>query len=142
MNIKFITKVLVLVVMLSSQSYGFWGNDNIDIVKNGKLQLNENITLGEAFENHKGFTAVTWHKDKTKTGQDVIFAKCKLPESTVKSLGWSGDSFFHYYFTMNGDDFTLTEVWALHNGTGVMNGGAKYPGSLEARMKEIYSGKL
>lgn len=39
MNIKFITKILVLVVMLSSQSYGFWGSKK------------ETLNLPEKFQN-------------------------------------------------------------------------------------------
>lgn len=138
MNIKFITKVLVLVVMLSSQSYGFWGSSNIDTVKNGTLNYNPNITVGEAFKKYKNFTSVTWDEVDGTNGAKLVVAKGKVTDKIVKELQTYGDLYMQYYFLVDGDNFELIQVAANNNGRLTPTATRGYPQTIEDTLRGLY----
>jgi len=145
MNIKFITKVLVLVVMLSSQSYGFmgFGSNNIDIVKKGRLQYNENITLEEVFDNLKGCESIKWYEDKHRqTGDDLVVIKCNLDKNIKEKLNFYGDLYANYYFLIDGDEFEFFGSWTFVNGRSQQTSGIEMRGTRDATLQKLYNGEL
>ncbi len=141
MNIKFITKILIFVVMLSSQSYAFWGSSNIDTVKNGTLNFNPNITVEEAFKNYKNFTSVTWDDEDGTNGAKLVVVKGKLSDKIVKELRAYGDIIMQYYFLVDGDNFELIQVAANNNGRLTPTATRGYPQTIEDALRGLYENR-
>lgn len=67
--------VLVFLVTLS----GVGGN--VDMVRNGILEINQATTVGEAFENYSMFRSCTWESDTTANGVAFVNAVGELDMS-------------------------------------------------------------
>jgi len=139
MNIRFITKVLVLVAILSSQSYGFWGNSSIDKVKNGAFNINPNITVEKAFDRCSNFTSVSWTDEDGRNGEDLVVVKAKLTNKIVRELRASGTIIMQYYFLVDGDNFELIQVVANNNGRLTPTATRNYPETIEKALQDVYA---
>ncbi|MDP8171163.1 lipoprotein [Pasteurella skyensis] len=63
--------------------------NDIDTVKNGILELNKTLTVGEAIDNYKGCKSVKWESFKADNGTKIVQATCPLTESVKEQLFWS-----------------------------------------------------
>jgi len=143
MNIKFITKILVLVVMLSSQSYGFMGSgsNNIDTVKEARYNYDESITFEEALSKNSGFSSVEWIEKKDKYGRTLVAAKAQLTDKEKNSLKVEGDVALMYAFYVDGDDFELDSVLIFENGRMSSIASPHVYGSRESALKTLYANR-
>ncbi len=62
--------ILILLVLIALG--GCSRSDDIDLVKNGVLEFDQSLTVGEAFENYKYFKKVKWEAFKTENGRRVV----------------------------------------------------------------------
>jgi len=65
--LKVFTMFFCVIFIVSCSDSG-----DIGKVKNGILELDKSLTVGEAFENYKYFTDVKWEAFKTENGRRVV----------------------------------------------------------------------
>ena len=71
--------IIILLVLLSIISCG--GAEKS--VRNGRLQLDESITLGDAFDNYQYFTSTEWESFKDSQGRDIVQVTGKIDMSSM-----------------------------------------------------------
>jgi hypothetical protein len=88
-NQKALIRKRVILICIFLLLFGACSNsDEINLVKNGILELDKSLTVGEAFENYKYFSDVKWEAFKTDNGRRVvqvtgILDLDKYPEGSV-----------------------------------------------------------
>ena len=136
-----ITKLVQKLIIISFTAVMFIGcGDDVSTIKNGTLEFDKSITVGQAFDKYKYFSSTKWKSFSTDNGKKIVEVKGgkRLPKGEnileedtgykyirVDDLSWSG--FFDYdnvkYITYenhlaiknyisNTDDILLTIVGA------------------------------
>jgi len=133
-------KLILILLMLITQSYGFFGfgSSNIDTVKNGRYSYNKDITIEEVFNKSSTFSSIEWTEKKVKNGQIVVMVKGKLTEKEKSGLQVDGDVYMIYGFEVNGSSFKLTNIYALNNGSLSRVASLKIYGSIKSSLKLLY----
>ncbi|WP_423904059.1 hypothetical protein [Campylobacter showae] len=54
---------------------------NIDTVKKSTLKIDETITVGDAIDNYKMCSAVSWREFETDNGRQIVEASCDIKQS-------------------------------------------------------------
>lgn len=65
-------KKLLIVIFALATIIGLAGCGNISLVKNGTLEFDKSLTIGQAFENYKYFKNVEWEEITTDNGKKVV----------------------------------------------------------------------
>lgn len=112
---KFKKSVLSRVVFLLLVILGACSNSSdIDLVKNGVLDLDKSLTVGEAFENYKYFTEVSWEAFKTENGRRVVqvtgtldLEKYPLGKSWKEGGIKKADVIFQFLILKDGEHFQI-----------------------------------
>lgn len=100
--------VATLLTMLSSC------DSNTSLVKNGVLEMNGSLTVGEAFDNYKYFKEVEWSEFESDNGRDVveIYGTADM-EAHPSSEEWRKQGivemklFFQFVVLRDGESFEL-----------------------------------
>ena len=113
-NTKKIICGLVTLVAITVLLFGT-GNKNVKMVRNGVLEIDKALTVGEAFENYKHFDDVEWEAfTSERTGKEGVQCVCTFkvkntdtyknaPKDRQKEIkGCEGEMI--YQFVINKDD--------------------------------------
>ena len=76
-------KKLVLWIMTTILMLVLSGCGNTNIVKDGILDLDKSISVGEAFDRYKYFKNVTWDDFKADNGRDIVEVQGTLSQSYI-----------------------------------------------------------
>jgi len=114
-----IGKLLLTIIAIVATISFFQGEGeglNISFVKNGILEFDKSLTVGEAFDNYKYFETVTWDAFVTENGREVVEAVGRVNlDKHPNGKNWrsegliSVDVLFQFLLNRDGDTF---EVYA------------------------------
>jgi hypothetical protein len=112
MSMKF-TKLLIIVfaiLMISGCS------DDVSTIKNGTLEFDKSITVGQAFDKYKYFSSTKWKSFSTDNGRKIVEVKGDFKNEYLKHMRWE-DQFASasllVKFTINKDDTFEISALAL-----------------------------
>jgi hypothetical protein len=90
------------------------GGGNVGLVKNGMLEFDKSLTVGEAFDNYKYFKKVNWESFTTENGREVVQVTGDLdldlhPQGAVWKEGGvsKADVLFQFLINRDGDTFNI-----------------------------------
>lgn len=90
------------------------GGGNVGLVKNGMLELDKSLTVGEAFDNYKYFKKVTWESFTTENGREVVQVTGDLdldlhPQGAAWKEGGVSkiDVLFQFLINKDGETFNI-----------------------------------
>ncbi len=72
-----VLKFVLLVVVFGLLFSGCFGGGNIEKVKNGVMNFNKSITIGQALDNHNDCKSKEWEELKTTNGQKIVEFRCE-----------------------------------------------------------------
>ncbi|NIA10462.1 MAG: hypothetical protein GWP10_12220 [Nitrospiraceae bacterium] len=112
---KFKKTALSCIVFFLLVTLGACSNSSdIDLVKNGVLDFDKSLTIGEAFENYKYFTDVSWKAFKTENGRRMVqvsgtidLNKTPLGKSLKEKGIKKGDIIFQFLIFKDGKHFQV-----------------------------------
>lgn len=64
-------KKLIMVVLIGMMLIGC-SKSNINIIKNGYLEVDSSTTIGKAFDNYNHFTQTKWSEFETPNGKQIV----------------------------------------------------------------------
>ncbi len=79
-NLFFINLVLIIF------SLSACGGGDISAVKNGYMNFDRSITVGQAFDGYKYFGKKEWTQDKDKQGRKYVFFKAQLSQEAIDAV--------------------------------------------------------
>ncbi len=126
------------------------GCSDIDTVKDGTLNFDNSITVGEAFDKYSYFTSTNWKNFETSNGRKIVEVTGDFNNEYIKLMGWTkqfAQASLTVQFKINKDD--TFEVSAIGFNVVGMNGETKEidAGSgmsvlkLNNMLKELYNDK-
>ena len=138
-----------LVIVLSIFMITGCSND-VSTIKNGTLEFDKSITVGQAFDKYKYFSSTKWKSFSTDNGKKIVEVKGDFKNEYLQHMKWE-DKFASasliVQFTINKDD--TFEISALAFDILTRNGDKKREdvgASLTKRqfntfLKELYNNK-
>lgn len=81
-NFKLLIVGLFLSLMIS-------GCSDVDTVKNGILNFDNSITVGEAFDKYSYFSDTDWEDFKTSNGRKIVQVTGEFNDNYIKKMGWT-----------------------------------------------------
>jgi len=126
------------------------GCSDVDTVKDGTLNFDNSITVGEAFDKYSYFTSTSWKNFETSNGRKIVEVTGDFNNEYIKLMGWTkqfAQASLTVQFKINKDD--TFEVSAIGFNVVGMNGETKEidAGSgmsvlqLNNMLKELYNDK-
>ncbi|MSN96569.1 hypothetical protein F1B92_05215 [Campylobacter sp. FMV-PI01] len=117
-------KKVLFLSLICVNLFGFFGDNDINKVKNGTLNFDESATIGDAIDNYQMCEKVEWAKFTTDNGRDIVQADCDITKAyTSKAMEWmkSNDKvakrevqkiqkakiIFQFVLNKNNDDFRI-----------------------------------
>lgn len=79
-------KVLVVGMLLS---LFVTGCSDVGVVKNGTLNFDNSITVGEAFDKYSYFSSTNWKSFETSNGRKIVEVTGELNDHYIKKMGWT-----------------------------------------------------
>jgi hypothetical protein len=65
------------------------GCSDVSTVKNGTLNFDNSITVGEAFDRYKYFSDTDWTDFKTSNGRKIVQVTGEFNDDYLKKMGWT-----------------------------------------------------
>jgi len=81
-NLKLLIVGLFLSLMVS-------GCSDVGTVKNGTLNFDNSITVGEAFDKYSYFSDTDWEDFETSNGRKIVQVTGEFNENYIKKMGWT-----------------------------------------------------
>jgi len=78
-------KLLIVGVFLSLMVTGC---SDVNIVKDGTLNFDKSITVGEAFDKYSYFSDTDWTDFKTSNGREIVQVAGEFNVDYIKKMGW------------------------------------------------------
>lgn len=91
--------LLFLLVLTGCQK-----QSNIDLVKNGVLEFDKSLTVGQAIENYTLAKKVTWDAGESENGRNFVNCTIALDVEKTAYAGKGIEMSFFYQFVINKDD--------------------------------------
>lgn len=109
--VKFIQKLMI--VFLTAFMFVGCGDDT-STIKNGTLEFDKSITVGQAFDKYKYFSSTKWRSFSTDNGKKIVEVKGDLKNEYLQHMNWE-DKFASaslvVQFTLNKDNtFELSAI--------------------------------
>lgn len=79
-------KLLVIGVFLSLMVAGC---SDVGTVKDGTLNFDKSITVGEAFDKYSYFSDTDWTDFKTSNGREIVQVIGEFNDDYIKKMGWT-----------------------------------------------------
>lgn len=108
-------KIILKLIVVCLMAVIFIGcGDDASIVKNGILDFDKSITVGQAFDKYKYFSSTKWRSFSTDNGKKIVEVKGDLKNEYLQHMNWE-DKFASaslvVQFTLNKDDtFELSAI--------------------------------
>ncbi len=83
------------------------GCSDIDTVKDGTLNFDNSITVGEAFDKYSYFTSTNWKNFETSNGRKIVEVTGDFNNEYIKLMGWTkqfAQASLTVQFKINKDD--------------------------------------
>ncbi len=99
-KIKLLITGLVLSIFIS-------GCSDIGVVKDGTLNFDSSITVGQAFDNYQYFKETKWEELETANGRKIIEVNGVFTDKYLKLMGWTkqfAQASLTVQFKINKDD--------------------------------------
>lgn len=110
----------IIAILLASLLSGSFSNSNINLVKNGIINLDKSITVGQALDNWDNCQNTNWTSFTTKNGKQVVQFKCEIVGANKFYKFMVNDDFLNKYFDSqkNKKDFDkLSQSWNIKKQT-------------------------
>ena len=65
------------------------GCSDVGTVKNGTLNFDNSITVGEAFDKYNYFSDTDWEDFETSNGRKIVQVTGEFNENYIKKMGWT-----------------------------------------------------
>lgn len=113
---KLLTFLFTLATIISLAGCG-----NVSLVKDGTLEFDKSLTVGQAFDNYKYFKSVDWEEITTDNGKKVVQVSAMVDfDAHPSGEEWKKnikDMKYIFQFTINQDDtFKISYVGIEANG--------------------------
>ncbi len=92
-------RLFLLIGILTLLASGCGAGNPVDIVKNGRLGLDESITIGKAFDNYKYFKSTKWESFKDSQDRTIVQFT-----GTLNFDSYEGTKFFSFSYTFSKED--------------------------------------
>ena len=126
------------------------GCSDSNIVKNGTLNFDNSITVGEAFDRYSYFTSTSWRDFETSNGRKIVEVTGEFNDEYIKKMGWTkqfSQASLIVQFKINKDDtFEISaigfNVVGINGETKEIDAGSGMSGiQLNNMLKELYNDK-
>ena len=65
------------------------GCSDSNIAKNGTLNFDNSITVGEAFDRYSYFTSTSWRDFETSNGRKIVEVTGEFNDEYIEKMGWT-----------------------------------------------------